>query len=312
MTRRGAFDAALIVAVGSGWGLLGPGTKGLMLAEPAVFDGVSIVVARAVWCLPVFALIGAVLFARERPRLETKRWLAMAAGGITYGLGITFLFSIAAGLTSISHLSFLIGASPVTNSAAAALVFRLPVGWRERCALGLGILGVALLAGTHAGGGGTAGMAGDLLMLLWLAAFALYAVLLRYVGTGISATLTMCGVGVVAMVAVIVAGCAFPGAFRGVPHVLDSPAIAGWFFGVILIGSTFVGQIGYAITVKRFGVSIATIGAEYTALTVGITASVVWHEPWTVLTIVAGLILVCALGVTFVGRPGRETRVAGA
>jgi drug/metabolite transporter (DMT)-like permease len=79
-----------------------------------------------------------------------------------------------------------------------------------------------------------------------------------------------------------------------------------------VLASTFVGQIGYAITVKRFGVSIATIGAEYTALTVGIISSVLWHESWTVLTIVSALFLIGALGVTFAGRPGRETRAADA
>jgi drug/metabolite transporter (DMT)-like permease len=310
MTRRGAFDAALVIAVGIGWGLLGPATKALMHGDPVAFDGMSVVVARAVWALPVFAVIGAVLFARERPRLETKRWIAMAAGGVTYGLGITVLFSIAAGLTSISHLSFLIGASPVTNSAAAALAFRLPIGWRERTSLVLGLLGVGVLAGTHAGG--SASIAGDGLMLVWLAAFALYAVLLRYIGPGISATLTMCGVGVVAMLAVIVAGLAVPGAFRGVPHVFDAPATAVWFFAEILLGSTFIGQIGYAIAVKRFGVSIATIGAEYTALMVGITTSILWRESWSPLTVLAGALLAGALGVTFAGRAGRETRVTGA
>jgi drug/metabolite transporter (DMT)-like permease len=310
MTGRGARDAALVVAVGAGWGLLGPATKALFLADPAAFDGVSVAVARAVWALPVFAVLAAILYLRERPQLEAKRWLAIAGGGLAFGLGITFVFSIAAGHTSIAHLSFLIGTSPVTNSAAAALAFRLPLGPRERIALVLGVLGVTLLAASHSGGSAT--IAGDSLMLIWLAAFALYAVLLRFVGPGISSMLTMSAAGVVAMLAVICTGLAFPGAFRGVPRVLDTPSSALWFFGEILIGSTFVGQIGYAIAVRRFGVSIATIGAEYTALTVGISASVIWHEPWTVLTVVAGLILIGALAVTFVRLPARGGRTVNA
>jgi drug/metabolite transporter (DMT)-like permease len=308
MTRRGAIDVALVVAVGASWGLLGPATKALFLAEPSAFDGVSVAVSRAVWSLPVFAIIGAVLYARERPRLDARRVLAVVGAGISFGIGITFVFSIAAAHTSIAHLSFLIGASPITNSAAAALVFRLPVGWREKTALVLGILGVALLAATHSGG--TATLFGDGLMLLWLAAFAVYAVLLRSVGNAMSSALTMSCAGVVAALAVMVAGLFFPGSYRGFPHVADSPVTAAWFIGEMLIGATFVGQIGYAICVKRFGVSIATIGAEYTALTAGITASLLWHEPWSWLTLVAGAILVGALGVTFVGRPARETRAA--
>jgi drug/metabolite transporter (DMT)-like permease len=310
MTRRGACNAALVISVGIGWGLLAPATKALMLADPAAFDGISVVVARAIWSLPIFVAIGAVLFVRERPRLPPGRWIAMTAAGITYGLGIMFLISIASALTSISHLSFLIGTSPVTNSIAAALAFRLPIGTRERIALALGILGVGFLAFTHTGGSASA--LGDELMLVWLGAFAAYAVLLRSVGAGISATLTMCGVGVAAMLAVIALGLALPGAFRGVPHVFESAPIAVWFWGVMLLGATFVGQIGYAVTVKNFGVSIATIAAEYTALTAGIVASVLWHEAWTALTIVAGLLLMTALGVTFAGRSGGETRVADA
>jgi drug/metabolite transporter (DMT)-like permease len=308
MTRRGAFDAASVIAVGIGWGLLAPATKALFLATPAAFDGVSVAVARGAWALPVFAIAAAVLAVRERPQLPFSRWLAIGGAGIAFGLGITVVFSIAAAHTSISHLSFLIGTSPVTNSAAAALAFRIPLGRRERTALVLGIVGVALLAASHTGG--SAGLYGDSLMLVWLAVFAIYAVLLRYVGPAVSPLFTMSAVGVVSMAAVVLAGLAIPGAFRGVPHVLDSPSSAAWFFGEVLLGSTFIGQTAYAFAVQRFGVAIATIGAEYTALTVGITASVVWHEAWSPLTVVAGLILIGALGVTFVRLPafGRVAR----
>jgi drug/metabolite transporter (DMT)-like permease len=310
MKRRGAFDAALVVAVGIGWGLLAPATKALFLATPPAFDGVTVAVARAVWAFPPFLIAAAVLALRERPRLSAKRWLAIAAAGVAFGLGVTLVFSVAAAHTSISHLSFLIGTSPVTNSAAAAFAFRIALGRRERAALALGILGVGLLAASHTGG--AAGLYGDSLMLLWLAAFAMYAVLLRYIGPGVSSWFTMSAVGVVSMAAVMLAGLAIPGAFRGVPHVLDSPSSAAWFFGEVLIGSTFIGQTAYAIAVRRFGVAIATIGAEYTALTVGITASIVWHEAWSPLTVVAGLILIGALATTFVRLPVRGTRAANA
>ena len=198
----------------------------------------------------------------------------------------------------------------MTNSAAAALVFRIPLGWRERTALALGILGVGLLAASRTGG--TAGLYGDSLMLLWLAAFAAYALLLRFVGPGVSSTFTMSAVGIVSMGAVMLAGLWVPGAFRAVPHVLDSGSSAAWFFGEVLIGSTFVGQTAYAAAVRRFGVSIATIGAEYTALTVGITASIAWHEAWSPLTVLAGVVLIGALATTFVGLPARGTRAVNA
>jgi drug/metabolite transporter (DMT)-like permease len=309
VSRRAA-AAGMVAVIGVCWGLLGPATKALFAAEPASFDGVSVAVARAVWALPVFALAAAVLAWRERPRLETKRWLAVAAAGIVFGVIVTMTFSIAAAHTSIAHISFLIGTSPVTNSAAAALAFRLPLGARERTALALGIVGVGLLATAHTAGSAT--LLGDSLMLVWLAGFALYAVLLRYIGPDVSSTFTMSAVGVVAMAAVLLAGVAIPGAFRGTGHVLDAPSTAGWFFGEVVIGSTFLAQTLYAVAVRRFGVAIATIGSEYTALTTGIITSVLWHEAWSVLTIVAGLILIGALAVTFVPLPTRGRRAAGA
>jgi drug/metabolite transporter (DMT)-like permease len=299
---RDVVAAALVATVGVCWGLLAPASKALFAAAPASFDGVSVAVARAVWGLPVFALAALVLALRERPRLDLRRWLAIGGAGLVFGLGITLTFSLAAMHTSIAHISFLIGTSPVTNSIAAALAFRLPIGRRERLALALGIVGVALLAASHTGG--SASLLGDGLMLLWLAGFAVYAVLLRFVGGAVSSTFTMSAVGVVALASVILAALALPGSFRGAGHVLDSPSTAGWFFGEILIGSTFVGQTLYAVAVRRFGVSIATIGAEYTALAVGIVTSVLWHETWSVLTIVAGLLLMGALATTFVPLPG--------
>ncbi len=100
--------------------------------------------------------------------------------------------------------------------------------------------------------------------------------------------------------------------FAAVPHVLDSASSAAWFFGEVVLGATFIGQTAYAVAVRRFGVAIATIGAEYTALTVGITASIVWHEAWSPLTVLAGVILIGALATTFVGLPARGTRAANA
>ena len=66
---------------------------------------------------------------------------------------------------------------------------------------------------------------------------------------------------------------------------------------------------------RRLGVAIATIGAEYTALAVGVAMSLALHEAWTVLTVVGGLVLCCALAVTFVPIPvasRRGTRERGA
>jgi drug/metabolite transporter (DMT)-like permease len=305
--KRVPFDAIFVVIVGVGWGLLAPATKAMFAADPAAFDGTTVAVARAAWALPAFVIMLAATLAFERPRLDARRWVAVVAAGVCFGLGISTVFSIAAQHTSVAHISFLIGTSPVTNSLVAALVFRLPIGRRQRIALVLGIAGVALLASAQTGG--RSGIVGDGLMLVWLAAFAVYAVLLRYVGPRVSSAFTMSAVGVIAMGSVVVlAAVAAPEELRGVPHVLATPAAGWWFFGEIVLGSNVIAQTAYARAVRRLGVSVATIGAQYTALAVGITASILSHEAWTIVTAIAGLILCGALAVTFVPLPARWVR----
>jgi len=305
--KRVPIDAIFVVVVGVGWGLLAPATKAMFAADPAAFDGTSVAVARAAWSLPAFVVMLGATLAFERPRLDARRWIAVVAAGICFGLGISTVFSIAAQHTSVAHIAFLIGTSPVTNSLVAALVFRLPIGLRQRIALALGVAGVALLASAQTGG--RSGIVGDALMLVWLAAFAVYAVLLRYVGPRVSSLFTMSVVGVIAMGTVAgLAAVAAPEALRGVPHVLATPAAGGWFFGEIVLGSNVFAQTAYARAVRRLGVSVATIGAQYTALAVGITASIVSHEAWTIVTVFAGLILCGALAVTFVPAPARWVR----
>lgn len=309
MSRRALTDVILVLVVGIGWGLLAPASKVLFAAESTAFDGFTLAVARAAWSLPIFAVGLGVAWWLERPRLPAFVWAAIGSAGLIFGFGISLLYALAAQHTSVSHMSFIIGSAPVTNSAAAALVFRLPLDLRARIALVLGILGVALLSATH---GGSSELVGDVLMLVWLVAFASYACLLRVVGPRVSSTFVMSAVGVVAMGAVVLAACAAPQTLRAIPHVADSVPIGWWFFGEVIGLSTILAQTAYAASVRRLGITIATIGAEYTALAVGIASSLVLHEPWSWVTVVAGAILVAALGVTFVGRPAQAPAAANA
>ncbi len=301
MSARGVTNLVLIVLIALGWGLLGPGSKIVFAAEPSVFDGITVAVARAAWCFPVFAIGLAIFWLREPPRLDTGRWLAVIGGGLAFGLAISTLFSIAAQHTSVAHISFLIGISPVTNTAAAAFVFRTGLAKRDRIALVLGVIGVALLAISHSND--HAAFFGDALMVGWLIFFAIYACCLRYAGANVNPGLLMCMVGVVSMGALLAVGLT-AGWGGGITHVADSPTIAGWFFGEIVIGSTLSAQTAYAAAVRRMGVALATIGAEYLALTVGVIASFAFHEAWSPLTVIAGLIFCCALTVTFAPLPG--------
>jgi drug/metabolite transporter (DMT)-like permease len=302
---RSAQNLVFILLVGLGWGLLGPASKVLFAAEPGVFDGFTVAVGRAAWALPLFLIVLGVAWRIDPPRLDARRWLAVIGAGIIFGPFITVMFSVAAQHTSVAHISFLIGLSPVTNTAVAAVVFRTGLDRRGIAALVLGVAGVALLAATHSSD--RSAFLGDVLMVFWLVAFAAYACFVRFVGVRINPTILIALVGAIAMATLLVPGLAL-GYGGAIAHVGDSPAIAWWFFGEVVLGSTMIAQTAFAAAVRRLGVALATIGAEYCALAVGIAASLAAHEAWTVLTVIAGLILCCALAVTFVPIPGLAPR----
>ena len=294
-------NAILVLLTGLGWGLLGPASKGLFAAQPDVFDGLTVSLARGLWAFPFFAMGLGAVWRLEKPHLSARRWGYALAAGLVFGLVVSVVFTIASQHTSVAHLSFFVGFTPVTNTVAAALVFREPLDRRARVALALGVLGVVLLAFTKSSSAAT--LLGDGLMLVWLAAFAVYACLLRAIGPGVSSAFVMAFVGTISMGALIVPALFF-GGVQAAAHVADTPQIAWWFFGEVVFGSTLVAQTAYAAAVRRMGVSAATIGAEYIALAVGVLASVLMHERWTPLTVVAGLIFCAALAVTFVPLPG--------
>lgn len=296
----------LVVVTGLGWGLLGPASKALFGADPT-FNGLTLAVARAAWAFPFFLVALVVTWRLAPPRLRPRQWAAAVAAGLTFGLGVSTLFTVAAQHTSVAHISFLVGISPVTNTVLAALVFRTALDVRSRLALGLGIAGVALLAFTQHGGSSTA--AGDALMLVWLLAFGAYACLLRAVGNGVSSTFLMAFVGTISMGVLILPGIAL-GYGGAIAHVAHDTTVGGWFFGEVIVGSTLVSQTTYAAAVRRLGVSVATIGAEYTALAVGVVCSLAVHEAWTPLTVVAGLVFCLALAATFAPLPFAAKRPA--
>jgi drug/metabolite transporter (DMT)-like permease len=309
VSSRTGTNLVLILLIALGWGLLGPASKVLFAAEPAVFDGFSVAAARAAWSFPIFLIALIVVWRREPPRLEARHWLGLGAAGLVFGIGITVLFSVAAQHTSVAHISFFLGMSPVTSTAAAAVVFRTGLSRRDWVALMLGVVGVTLLAVSHAND--KAAFFGDALMVGWLIGFAVYGCCLQYVGTRVRPAMVISSVGAISMGSLLIFGLAM-GWGRGIPHVADTPSAAAWFFGEVVLGSTLIAQAAYAVAVQRMGVAVATIGAEYGALAVGVSASLWVHEPWTALTVLAGLIFCSALAATFVPLPwlGPLTRSA--
>ena len=296
MSPRAAINLALILLIALGWGLLGTGSKVMFAAEPAVFDGVTVAAARAAWAIPFYAIAVPVVWRIERPRIGRRQWPALAGAGLVFGL-ISVVFSIAAQHTSVAHLAFFLGISPVTNTAAAAIVFR--TGLARRDWLALGLVGVTLLAISHSND--RAAFLGDALMIGWLFGFAVYGCCLQYAADVPPATV-VAAVGAISMGATLTFSLAM-GWGTAIVHVTDTLRTAGWFFGEVVLGSTLLAQTAYAIAVRRMGVALATIGAEYGALGIGVVASLVLHEAWTVLTVIAGLLFACALAASFAPLP---------
>jgi drug/metabolite transporter (DMT)-like permease len=309
VSARAATNLALVVVVALGWGLLGTASKAMFAADPPTFDGFTVAAARAAWAFPVFALALPVVWRIERPQVGLRSGLALAGAGLVFGL-IAILFSIAAQHTSVAHLAFFLGISPVTNTAAAAIAFRTGLARRDWLALGLGFVGVTLLAISHSND--RAAFFGDALMIGWLVGFAIYGCCLQYAAQVQPATVITV-VGAISMGATLVFSLAM-GWGRAIVHVADTLPVTGWFFGEVVLGSTLVAQAAYAVAVRRMGVALATIGAEYGALAIGVVASLVLHESWTALTVIAGLLFACALAVSFAPLPwlGRERTHAGA
>ena len=310
MNSSAAINVALILGVALGWGLLGTASKAMFAAEPPMFDGFTVAAARAAWAFPVFAIALPVVWRIERPQLRLRQSLGLAGAGLVFGL-IAILFSMAAQHTSVAHLAFFLGISPVTNTAAAAIVFRTGLARRDWIALALGFVGVILLAVSHSND--RAAFFGDALMVGWLAGFAVYGCCLQYVGGSVRPATLIAVVGAVSMGATLAFAFAL-GWGRAIMHVADTMRLAGWFFGEVVLGSTLLAQAAYALAVRRMGVALATIGAEYGALAIGIVASLTLHESWTALTVIAGLLFACALAVSFAPLPwlGRERLHAGA
>jgi drug/metabolite transporter (DMT)-like permease len=297
---RSVQNVVFVLVTGLGWGLLGPASKVLYATEPGVWNGVTVSVARAAWALPIFLFALAPAWRLSPPRLDGKRWAAVAVAGLVFGLVVSVVFTIAAQYTSVAHISFLVGLAPVTNTAVAALVFRTALDRRQWTALALGVIGVAMLAATHSGD--RSAFLGDVLMVVWLASFAAYACLLRVIGARMNGVMTMALIGTMSMAALLLPGLAL-GFGGAIAHATGAPRVAWWFFGEIVVGSTVIAQTTFAAAVRRLGVSVATIGVEYTALAVGVVMSLLFHEAWTPLTVAGGLVLCLALAATFVPIP---------
>ncbi len=286
----------LAIAAGVGWGLLAPFSK-LMFgidAGGARFDAESLTVARAVWPLPLFALIA--YLARPRGVAPTRANLAaFAFAAVLVGFGLNFLYQLALERTSAAHVVLLQGVAPLCLAAVDALVFRKPLDGPRRLALGLGLAGIVCISLARSGAG--ASLAGDAIMAVWIAVFAAYSIVTRRL-TAIYSPFFVIAVawgGGFALVAASGAGL-IPFALQ---HTLASPELALLVIAGIGITSAIAAPIAHAASVRLSGMTIATAGSQYGAIATGLLLSyLLLDETLVPLTVAGAILLLLGLACT--------------
>jgi len=288
----------LVLVAGLAWGLNAPVSKLLYAAGAGqLFDGVSLAVVRGFWSIPVFAVAAILCRPRGRaiPRLDILRFIWL---GVLFGPGLTGFWAVAAQWTSAAHVALISGLTPPATALLESIVRRRPLSVMRWMAIGLGVAGVAVLALTRSASGSS--LRGDALMLAWVVDYACFALSTRALaGRYPSAFISVMSTGIGA-VTVAVVGVAI-GAGRAIPHPFASPGVALGFFGEMVIGLGLVGPIANVAAIRRSNATIATTGALYASVILGLFAAVILvHERLGVGAILAGVLLCASLVTTFV------------
>lgn len=255
---------------GVGWGLLAPFSKltfGIE-ANGVRFDASTLTVARAVWPLPVFALI--VYLSRPRgTRPSRGELLEFSLAAVLVGFGLNYLYQVAVQHTSAAHVVLLQGFAPLALAAVEALAFRAPLDGPRRLALALGMAGVVCVALARGGGSGT--LVGDAIMALWIAVFAAYTIVTRRLLRTYSPPFVIAVTWGGGFALVALAGA------RYVPvslaHTLATPELAGLVLAGIVAAAAVLAPAAHALSVRLAGVTVATAGSQYGVIATGLLLS---------------------------------------
>ncbi|MBC5809795.1 MAG: DMT family transporter [Candidatus Eremiobacteraeota bacterium] len=293
----------LAVGAGIGWGTLAPVAKLLFTAQGGtLFNAFTLSVARAVWAIPPFVLLA--IFTRPRGRtIERADWPLFAAGAVLVGLGLNFLYQLATQHTSAAHTVLLQGLAPLAVAAFEALFLGRRLDRVRSIALALGVCGVAAIAAGHNQGG--AHVAGDAIMLAWLAVFASYSYVMRrltgrYPTAFVTAVVWGAGFALVAILGAPLVPVA-------VAHSFATPDVTIAILVALVVVSALLAPAAHAAAVRRTNVTLATVGSQYAAIATGtVLALTVVHESLGPFAIAGGLLLVVALAVSLVPSRAEE------
>ena len=293
---------AVVALVAVTWGLNAPVSKLLYRADGgALFDGYTLTVARAVWSLPLVAL----LLWRTWPkgaRIPRADAAPFALLSVAFAASAAVL-AIALARTSAAHGVLCLGLTPAATAALEALRTRERPTLTALGAIAAGIAATAGLAANRSAAHGTFG--GDLLLGAWVLIFAVYSVTARRL-TAAYAPPFVVALSSTAGFALLAAGGVLLGLGGATLHALASPPAALQFFGELIVGLNFVGPLGYAYAIRWSSALVAAAATLYGSVLAGLLAArLILGEGLSLSAQIAAVLILLSLGLTF-ARPARR------
>jgi drug/metabolite transporter (DMT)-like permease len=254
------------------WGGNAIASKILYRPDGGHFDAISLVVARAVWSLPLFLVLA--WFARPDRRPSRADLWRLIATGACFGPGACGFMALAAQYTSGAHVVMLMSLSPPFTAIVSAFALRERVDASRIAALTVGILGAALLSFTHSASGSTT--IGDFFEVVQMVFFSLMFVFTRGLGARYSPFFVSGTYGTIGMLLVVAFGLAVGrvGASAIQPFASDGRTL-WWFFGEIVIGLSIYGQTAQSYALRTLGAGITSLISAYGTLIVGVIGAVI-------------------------------------
>jgi drug/metabolite transporter (DMT)-like permease len=295
--RLVAISAALVSAVF--FGVNAVASKILYAPDAAAgFDAVGLFVARGIWSLPLFLLLGILAKPRQLPKLTAKNAALFVFCGLAYGPGTNALSALGAHSTSASHAVLLLSLFPPLAAGLAAIFLRERLSALKMIAIAIGVTGTAMLTLSRASGAATT--TGDLLIAAFIFTWAILTLGIRQLDKTYPALFVVSVFGAI--------GCVALGAIGASVGRLDSVLIPTqhfdlptvlWFDIELVLLLSLGGQLLQSVALGVLDVALVVALTSYGSIFFGLTASLlILGERLTVQDIAAAALLVTALGLS--------------
>jgi len=291
-----------IAAVGAAifFGLNAAATKVLYNpATPSHTDALGLITARSIWTLPLFLLLA--LATRPRIFSPTRKDVGIfLLSGLCYGPATTAMYAFGVAHTSAAHAVLLSSLAPPFASALAAIFLHERLPSLRVVAIGVGILGGALLTLSRSASGSTP--TGDAMMFVQVVMWGVMVLAIRIL-TRTYPPLFAAGVmGALGSLILVVCGVASGRLDEGLLPLrhLDARTIIAFDLELVILLS-IVGQICQSIALRILTITPTSTVIAYGSIFFGLMGSFfVVNERLNPLEALAGLLLVVALALALV------------